>query len=336
MMREYPEWERLHELLQVITAEGFGKLGAEEIIEFGKLYRRAATELSFHRTRGVDQPRIAFLNDLVGRCYAQVYVAPRHPWPSVVRFFAADFPRAVRRHFVWILLATLISLLAAAIGAFLTGYDRALAGQVLPAELMSMMDPLVARHHTPNEWMSALKQAPAASFIITNNIRIAIMAFAGGMTGCLLTIYLLIFNGVMLGVVGAAVAADGPSTALNFWAFAAPHGVLELPAIFISGAAGLLLGYALLNPGELPRRVALRVAGREALQLMLGVAAMLVVAGTVEGFFSPRNLPEEIKLCVALIIFLLFVAYLALAGRDSAQTSEDAPFGQLLTPVPPV
>ena len=316
MACDYPEWQRLTDLLGIISTRGFARLEPDEIIEFGKLYRRAAAELSFQRTRGIDAPgHIAFLNELVGRCYAQVYVAPRRPWPSVLRFFAVEFPRAFRRQWGWILLATLVSLIPAVIGYLLTFHDRALADQVLPAELMSMLDRLVTRHHTPREWLTALEQAPTASFIMTNNIRIAMLAFAGGMTACVITLPLLVFNGRMLGVVGAAVAMDGPATALNFWAFAAPHGVLELPAIFISGGAGLLLGYALINPGELPRRIALRNAGREALQLMLGVAAMLVVAGTIEGFFSPRNLPEELKLITAAVEALLFFSYLALAGR---------------------
>lgn len=336
MARDSTEWQRLRDLLEVISAKGFDGLDPEQIVEFGKLYRRAAGALSYCRTRGSDPARLAMLNELVGRCYAQVYVAPRRPWPSVLRFFTTDFPQAVRRHWGWILLATVVSLLPAFIGYLLTWHDRVLAAQVLPPSLMAMMNPIVTRHHTPHEWMAALKQAPAASFIITNNIRIAITAFAGGMTAGLLTLLLLIYNGLMLGVIGAAVAMDGPDTALNFWAFAAPHGMLELPAIFISGGAGLLLGYALINPGDLPRRVALRNAGREALRLILGVAAMLVVAGVIEGFFSPRNLPEGLKLTVAGAEAVLFLSYLLFTGRQHVEAKEAAPFGELQTALPPV
>ena len=200
---------------------------------------------------------------------------------------------------------------------------------------MSHLDYIVNRHHTPKEWVHALDRAPMASFIMTNNIRVCMLSFAGGMTMGILTLFLLIFNGLMLGVVGAAVALDGPATALNFWGFVAPHGVLELPSIFIAGAAGLVLAYAIINPGELPRRVALRIAGIDAMILMLGVAATLVVAGTIEAFFSPLNIPELFKLqrsqrhCRALLQLSAFC-------RTSCRRRSQPPFGTLMTPVPPV
>jgi len=253
----------------------------------------------------------------------------------VGRFFTVDFPRAIRRHLLWVLLATMISLVPGAIGFGLTWHDRAVADQVLPADLMSMLDPVVQRHQRPKDWLPALERAPASGFIMTNNIRIAITSFAGGMTAGLLTVFLMIFNGIMLGVIAAAVSLDSPTTALNFWAFVAPHGVLELTAIFISGGAGFVLAYAIVNPGEVPRRVALKTAGKEALKLMLGVAAMLVVAGLIEAFFSPLNIPEQIKLTVAAIEAFLMLAYFALAGRRAKEVKE-TPFGELMTPIPPV
>lgn len=334
MARDYPEWERLQAILAVIGRQGCGALQAAELIEFGKLYRRAATELAFQRAHGADAARLAFLNDLVGRCYPHVYVAPHTPWPSVARFFTTDFPCAIRRHLGWILLATLAALIPAAIGFLLTWHDRTLADQILPAQLMEMLDPLAERHHTASEWASVMHSPEMMGRIITNNVQISIMAFGGGMTAGIFTLYLLIFNGLMLGVIGAAVALDGASTMLNFWAFVAPHGVFELTAIFISGGAGLLLAYAIINPGEVPRATALKRAGREALLLMLGVAAMLVLAGTVESWYSPRNVPEADKLLVAALEATLLTAYFALAGRRAA-TIAPSPSHQI-TPLPPV
>lgn len=325
----------MQEILETIKSEGFARLDADEVIEFGKLYRRATAELSFHRTHEADPARVTFLNELLGQCYPFIYVAPRHPWPSFARFFTNDYPRALRRHAGWIWLAFLLSMVAALIGFMLTWHDRALADQVLPPELMAMLDPVVARHHTPNDWLKAIERAPNASLIMTNNIKVTIIAFAGGMTAGLLTIFLMIYNGVMLGVIAAALALDGPATSLNFWAFAAPHGVIELTAIFISGGAGLLLGYAIVNPGPYTRRVALRQAGAEALKLMLGVAAMLVMAGIIEAFFSPLNIPEHIKLTVASVEAVLLFGYFALAGRHASEEPEPA-FGTLMAPLPPV
>jgi uncharacterized membrane protein SpoIIM required for sporulation len=320
MVNAYPEWRRLEELLGAISCQGIEHLAADEILEFGKWYRRAAAELSFHRTHEADPEQLAYLNGLVGRCYPFVYTAPRRPRPQVRHFFAADFPRAFRRHGLFILLAFLLSIIPAALGFAIAWHDRAVADQVIAPQLMQGSDYVAQRHHTRQDWMPAQERAETSGFIITNNIHVSILAFAGGMTAGLLTIFEMIYNGLMLGVGAAVVLQDGPATALNFWSFVAPHGVFELTAIFISGGAGLLLAYALVNPGELPRRVALREAGKEALTLMLGVAAMLVIAGLFESFFSPLNIPEEIKLTTASVEAVLLFGYLLLAGRKRVKS----------------
>lgn len=336
MAQSYPEWTRLTDLLETIATHGVDRLEAEEIIEFGKLYRRAAAELSFHRSHEADPARVAFLNDLLGRCYPYVYTAPRKPWPSVLRFYAEDFPRAIRRHFGWILLATLLALIPAGIAAWITAHDRAIANQVLPSQFTGGISEQIDRHHAMTDWMKAVHRPEMAGFIMTNNITICIITFSGGLAAGIPTLYYLITTGLMLGIIAVGVAADGASTALSFWAFVAPHGVLELPAIFISGGAGLILAYALVNPGAYPRRVALRMAGAEAVKLMLGVASMLVVAGTIEGFFSPMPIREEIKFTVATCIAALLVSYFLLAGRRKIAAVNETPFGELLTPLPPV
>ncbi len=318
MANAYEEWRRLEELLAVIRTRGVARLTADEVLEFGRWYRRAAAELSFHRTHEADPTLLAHLNDLVGQCYPFVYAAPRQPWPSVRRFFAADFPRAIRRHALAILIAVFISLLPALIGYVVTRQDRALADQVLPEDLLKSSDAVAIRHDKRQDWMPLGMRPFASSFIMTNNIRISIIAFAGGMTAGLLTTYLMVYNGVMLGISAAIVGEHGVHTALNFWAFVAPHGVLELTAIFISGGAGYLLAYALINPAVLPRRLALQNAGKEAVILMLGVAAMLTVAGTIEGFFSPQNIPEWIKFTVAAIEAVLMFSYFIFAGKKWA------------------
>lgn len=336
MAATFPEWRRLHDLLAHIKSTGVERLEAEEIVEFGKLYRRAAADLAYQRTHEAEPARIAFLNDLLGECYPYVYAAPRRPLPSVITFFTTEFPRAVRAQALWILLAVALSLVPALICFAITWHDRAIADQVLPGEFMATMESIAARHHAPKDWLPLMERTPAAAMIMTNNIRVSILAFAGGMTAGLLTIYLMVYNGIMIGVLGAAVGLDGPATALNFWAFVAPHGVLELTAIFIAGGAGLLMGYAIVNPGLLPRRVALRRAALEALKLMLGVAAILVVAGCIEGFFSPLpNVAEHTKLAVAAAEGFVFFSYLAFAGRGSAIPAGQAPRA-VYTSLPPV
>jgi len=336
MAADYPEWQRLREILARIKAEGFDRLTAEEIIEFGKWYRRASVELSFQRSRGADAPRVAFLNDLVGQCYTYVYTAPRRPWPSLLRFVTADFPRTFRKCGIFMLLAALLLFVPAIVSFAVTWHDKTLAAQVLPPEFIDFIPEIVERHHTPKDWMPAFKRVEMFSLIGTNNIRISFIVFAGGMTLGIITVPMLISNGVMLGVVAAGVGLDGVRTAVNCWAFLAPHGVIELSAIYIAGGAGLILAYALLVPGVYPRRIALIRAGKDALILVLGVAMMLVVAATVEAFFSPLNIKEVYKFEVAGLLFILLYSYLLLAGRRTKDEEEKAPQARLMTPLPPV
>ena len=177
------------------------------------------------------------------------------------------------------------------------------------------MESIAERHEGHKNWMPEEERPMMSSFIMTNNIKVAMIAFATGIAAGLGTFAILFENGLMLGTIAAGIRAKGPHVALGFWAFVAPHGIIELTAIIISGGAGFMLAWALLCPGEYTRGAALKLAGREALKLLLGVAAMLVVAGLIEGFFSPSMTPEPIKLAVAGMLGVIEFSYLFLAGK---------------------
>jgi uncharacterized membrane protein SpoIIM required for sporulation len=148
----------------------------------------------------------------------------------------------------------------------------------------------------------------ASSGIMTNNLSVAFGAFAMGITAGLGTIWMMGLNGLLIGVLGAATYKAG--MALQFWSFVAPHGALELPAIFIAGGAGLEIARGMLFPGLLPRKVSLAQAGGRAARLLLGTIPLLVVAGVIEGFFSPSDAPVAMKFLLALVLFVALIAYL--------------------------
>ena len=153
----------------------------------------------------------------------------------------------------------------------------------------------------------------ASSQIMTNNISVCFFAYATGIFAGLGTIFSMLLNGLLIGVIGVACFEANMSNML--WSFVAPHGVLELPAIFISGGAGLLLARGLLFPVLLPRRESLARAGAQSARLILGIIPILIVAGTIEGFLSPTKLPPALKYLFAAALFSLFALYLSRGGR---------------------
>jgi len=145
---------------------------------------------------------------------------------------------------------------------------------------------------------------------------VSFMTFSGGITAGLWTLFQLFYNGMLLGVIGAACELNQMS--IKLWSFVAPHGVLELPAIFIAGGAGLRLAQALLFPGILSRRDSLAAGGNESVRLLVGVIPMLIVAGTIEGFFSPSSVPVPFKFALAAALFTMLVVYLSFGGTKAA------------------
>jgi uncharacterized membrane protein SpoIIM required for sporulation len=170
-------------------------------------------------------------------------------------------------------------------------------------------------HH--QMWTDSILTAKpqASSAIMTNNIGVCFYTYAGGILAGLGTIFLMFTNGLNIGVVG--VACGQHHMALSLWSFVAAHGALELPAIFISGGAGLRLGAGLLFPGILQRKDALALAGSESVRLISGTVPMLIVAGLLEAFLSPTHAPLALKfaVCVCLLTGLGF--WLSEGGRQA-------------------
>jgi uncharacterized membrane protein SpoIIM required for sporulation len=321
-------WRELSRILEKVGRVGLRGISSDELIDLGRLYRRAAADLARARTAGLDPREIQFLNALVGRAYGYVYTSETRGISSVKTFFTREFPQAFRRCFPFIGTAFTVFVLAALFGLIATYYNSDAPEALLGPGRTAQLQGIAERHVGRKDWLPGEMRPIASSSIMTNNIMVSILAFSLGIFGCLGTLFLIFYNGLMIGAVAAAVHQH--HVGVSFWAFVAPHGVLELPAIFIAGGAGLLLGYALINPGETSRREAVREAGGEAVKLIMGVAAMLVVAGTIEGFFSPSLLPSPLKFSLAAALFTGLVAYLTLAGREEAELSA------AIRPLPPV
>jgi uncharacterized membrane protein SpoIIM required for sporulation len=314
-----PNWERLTKLLDKSQIGGLALLSADELNELGRLYRSATSDLAVAR-RDFPTHRVAeYLNGLVARAHAAVYQGRAARRRGILDFFAVTFPRTFRATWAYTLAAFLMFLLPALV-SFTIAYRDPTAG----AALMPGIEERIQDIRNKHEWWTTINEqgrSASASLIMTNNIQVAIIAFAGGMLLGVLTLYILVQNGLMLGIIAGASQALG--FAANLWGFVAAHGMIELSVIFIAGGAGLQLGWSVVRPGLLTRRSALVLAARRAAQLLLGCVPLLVIAGTIEGFISPSNLPLVVKLGVSLTSGVLLYGYLLLAGREPGKRQKE-------------
>jgi uncharacterized membrane protein SpoIIM required for sporulation len=304
--RRSAAWENLETLLQRAARRGVRALAPDDVEAIGRLYRATTSDLAYAQGQGYDELLLQYLNRLIARAHAYVYGrAAAGGWTRVARFYTQSFPQEFRRSFGFIALCIAITV-AASIFAYVLvrnhpGYAYALLPDaMIPAEIKKSL-------HDSNFAFDSGSSPLMSSEIITNNIKVSIYAFAGCVTLGIMTLWIIFFNGIMLGAVGALFtnAGFGP----DFWATVAPHGFIELTAIQIAGAAGLLISAGIVAPGRMRRVDAIRSAASRAGTLIAGVASMLVVAGTIEGFFSPLRLSMQIRIGFGLVTAALLLAY---------------------------
>lgn len=300
--RRRPHWRRLDELLKVASRTGLTALGPHDLRDLALLYRQVAADLATVADEAGSAALASDLNELLARAHNTIYAAAPPARASAVTFLRETFPRALRQNATVCLLAGAIFVLGGLLGAALTARDPDFALKLLGPDMLDT----IHRHEMWTHSIVAVKPL-ASSAIMTNNITVSFLAFAAGITAGFGTVYMMAFNGLLLGVVGAACAQGGMSVPL--WSFVAPHGALELPALVIAGGAGLRIGQGLLFPGYLPRRQALIVAARQAVPLILGCVPMLVLAGILEAFLSPSEIPVPLKFLTSASLVALLSVY---------------------------
>lgn len=311
-------WQQLDELLQVIDKRGMSTLDCEQLRLLGKLYRAASADLSRVRALNVGGELGVYLNHLVVKAHNQVYQRPINRWMDLAEFLLNTFPRLLRKNILYLMTSIAIFCLP-----LLASYSFVLH-DINFAHLEVMKDePLVSEelwHIIEQHQMwtdSAAESSPAVSgFIAANNIRVAVLAFVMGITFGFGTAFVLITNGMSIGTILGVCRAYGMDSRLL--SFVAPHGVLELSAIFISGAGGLMLAKALLFPGPYRRVDALKMAAKPAFALFAGCIPLLLIAGTIEGFISPRtDVPPEAKYAISLATAICLILYLFIPRGES-------------------
>ncbi len=315
VQRRSGAWESLDGLLARAQKRGIQALSADELIRLGRLYRWVTSDLAFAQGHGFDPALVLYLNRLTARAHAFVYGGSVEGGSDrIATFFGRTFPREFRRSFGYIGICIAITVLSSMIAYAVIASHPSDAYSLLPKALVP--GHIAKSLHNSNFAFSAQESSMMSAAIITNNIKVAFVAAGGGITLGLATIWIILENGLMLGGLGALYSNAG--FGYDFWATVAPHGVIELTAIQVAGAAGLLIGAGVLYPGNLRRHDALVQNARRAGVLVVGAAAMLVFAGTIEGFFSPLRFAPEIRIAVGTATAVLLLVYFSLAGVQSA------------------
>lgn len=305
-----PHWAKLEVLLNQSSKSGLKSLSRSDLQELSLLYRQTAADLAAIREDRGSVHYARYVNQLLVRAHNTIYSGHRASPKAVISFFTNTYPTAFRRHLRHVALATAIFAVAGLVGAVITYQNPDFKVKLLGPQMVETID----RHQMWTHSIVGIKPV-ASSAIMTNNMSVGFTTFALGITAGLGTIYMMAFNGLLIGVIGVACYFSGMS--LQLWSFVAPHGVLELPAIFIAGGAGLRIAQGLLFPGNLPRRDSLAHAGSEAVQLLLGTIPILIIAGIIEAFVSPTGLAVQLKFAMAAALFVLLNVYLFGVGRQS-------------------
>src|SRR6267142_1863673 len=303
-------WQRLEDLLKLLDGSSLRKLHREEVRELGKIYRRTSSDLAVARAESRDPRLINYLNSLVIRAHGRIYQADAQGGSRIREFFARDFPQTFRRTWRYTAVSFSVFLLFSVIGFVGTKADPEFS------ELVGVAPAFRELYiETKTHWWEDLNQANqvGASSIFTHNIQVTIYTFAFGALFGVGTLFFLAYNGATIASVVALTYRAGFGGDLI--TFMVGHGVIELSCIFIAGGAGLLIGSALVMPGDLSRADALKSRGKDAVRLMMGVAVLLVVAGIIEGFISPAPINPGIKFSIAAITGLALYSYLLLAGQ---------------------
>ncbi len=305
-------WQRLEDLITMMQGTGLRGLSRIEVREFGELYRRAASDLAIARAETRDPKLINYLNNLVIRAHGRIYRAESEGVNLVVKFFGQDLPRAFRRNIGYIAVAFGIYVGFAIFGFIATWINTDFTHFVM---LSGITQEITAN----NQWWLSLNDANqvGASYILANNILVTLRVFAMGAFFGIGAFYDLAIEGARLGSIFAACYKLNPPFGDALASFVVGHGVIEISCIFFCGGAGMMIGYSLINPGDLTRGQAVKKKGIDAARIVVGCACFLVVAGIIEGFLSPSALPPVAKIAAGVGSGLAMYAYLFLTGRET-------------------
>ncbi len=302
------DWGRFEALLSFAEGKRTPQWSGRDISEFSSLFRAICYDLSLARSRDFGLGLNRYLNNLVARGHNAFYRGQPGSFSRLFRFFLEEFPWLLRQNIRYFWVALALFVLPGLIAGTLLYVKPELGSRLFTEEMMTQFTDM---HN--GEFSEDHPSALMTGVYIRNNIGIAFRCFASGALCGIGTVLTLVFNSLFIGgVTGYLVAMDRGQP---FFTFAISHGSFELTAIVVAGAAGLILGHAIVHPGSLTRLESIKTRGRIAVKLALGAGGMLAVAAFIEGFWSPSPVPGPMKYLVGTILWIIVFCYLTFAGR---------------------
>jgi uncharacterized membrane protein SpoIIM required for sporulation len=298
-----PLWQRL-EGACADGPRGLARRSGAEISEIVSLYQQTSAHLAEARTRYRDPELVAYLTRVVATAHGAIYGSRSRTVRGLLRLFGARYRRAIRGTWPHVAAASALLFGALALVALWTWTSPEAQAGLTPGFAEGFAERAGADPRDPSPGLS--------TFFLVHNFRVAVTAFALGIT-VLGTGYILVVNGANVGALAGTAHAVGEGW--PFWALILPHGLIELAAICIAAGAGLRIGWALVEPGDRRRVEALQVEARESLLVIIGVFPAFAIAALIEGLLTDVTGVPALEVAVGVVVAVAYVLWLV--GRRS-------------------
>jgi len=301
--RNIDRWNRFEALIEKKTDEDPDNLAS--------MFIQITDDLAYSRTFYPSSDTTRYLNHLAANTHLKIYKNKKEDRNVIKQFWKEDFPLIIYQSHKFILISFICFMLAVMIGAFSAANDVDFVRLILGDDYVDM----TIQNIEKGDPMAVYKQAFEADMFIgitINNIRVSFLAFIWGLMGSVGTLFVLLFNGIMLGSFQYFFYQYGllQESVLTIWI----HGTLEIFAIIVAGAAGLILGSSLLFPATYSRIISFKKGSRKGIRIVIGLMPLFIVAGFLEGFVTrhteaPNVIRAGIILASLAFIIWYFIIY---------------------------